>query len=206
MRTSSRTPRSGPSWPLPGFGSTKYRSLSTTPILSKANTCSMRAPLLLVRVAPATCAPARDSPSFAGWRLPRVGPVHVPVPDDRRQPAALRRLGAGVRAVMAELAGLAVDEVEPADNALAALEVAVQQVDVELVRLGHDSRDLVEQLLLPVAQRALPEAPVVGRHVHVAGLRGELVQRRVRSVAGRLARGNPPAVHDGHPGPRVANR
>src|SRR2546421_6958372 len=40
MRTSSRTPRSAPSWPGPGSGSTKYRSLTTTPIDANPKTYS----------------------------------------------------------------------------------------------------------------------------------------------------------------------
>src|ERR1700726_3205915 len=43
-RTSSRTPRSGPSWPSSGFGSTKYRSLSTTPVRSNPKTYSKTGP------------------------------------------------------------------------------------------------------------------------------------------------------------------
>src|SRR5919201_3802844 len=92
-----------------------------------------------------------------------VGAVDVPVPSDRRVPAAV----------------FAREHAEAADHALAAFEVAVEDVDTErLARIDGGSCGRV-YVGRRIAKRALPEPDVAGGHVQVTCQTCELIERRM---------------------------
>ncbi len=97
-------------------------------------------------------------------------------------------------------------EHEPADDALAALEVAVEEVDRERAACGDGLARGDELCRARVTVGALPEADVSGGDVEVAREPGE--RRRIeRRVAARHAsHGEPPAVEHGDPGAGVPER
>src|SRR5215472_19320271 len=86
--------------------------------------------------------------------LPRVGAVHVPVVDDREQPGVVP-----ARPLQ-----------EPANHALAALVVPVEQVDGQRLAVRDRLRGGVTVRAGGITQRAHPEAGVAGRYVEVPGL------------------------------------
>src|SRR5436189_2673290 len=94
----------------------------------------------------------------------RARPVDAPVARDGGDPA---------------VALLARREPEPADRALAALVVAVEDLDCERLPLLDRAPRVVELRRRRVAERALPEADVTGRDVDVARQPCELLERRV---------------------------
>src|SRR5580693_5971015 len=109
--------------------------------------------------------------------LPRVGPVHVPVVDDREQPGVLP----------------AWPHQEPADHALAALVIPVEQVDGQRLPARDRLRGGVVRGIVRITERALPEAGVADRYVEVPGLAGEY-PRVSMLVAAVVPRVEQPAV------------
>src|SRR5215469_9394885 len=121
--------------------------------------------------------------------LPRVGPVHVPVVDDREQPAVLT----------------ARPQQEPADHALAALVVPVEQVDGQQIPARDRLRRGIVRGIAGITERALPEAGVARRYVEVPGLPGE-PPRVGMLVAAVVPRVEPPAVQYRDPVAGVTQR
>src|ERR1700761_8694460 len=127
-------------------------------------------------------------------RRPGVRLVQGPVPGHCGQPGAgllLLPAGPGTarpgtaglrRAARRGVAGprtdvdLAVLAAEPGDGPLAAVVVAVQQVDVPLAAALDDLAGHVVAGVGQIPDRPLPEPGVVDRDVQVPGLQGELVQ------------------------------
>src|SRR5260221_1862675 len=122
--------------------------------------------------------------------LPRVGPVDVPVAGNREQPGELLT---------------ARPQQEPADDALPALVVAVQQVDGQRLPVDDRLPSRVEVGMRWVAQRTLPEAGVPGRDVEVPRLAGKAlpVAMLVNAVVPRVGQ---PTVQQPDPPAGVAQR
>src|SRR5260221_5250815 len=100
--------------------------------------------------------------------LSRVGPVDVPVAGNREQPGELLTAG---------------PQQEPADDALPALVVAVEQVDGQRLPVDDRLPGRVEVGMRGIAQPALPEAGVPGRDVEVPRLAGKPLQVAMLVVA-----------------------
>src|SRR5215831_16821364 len=126
------------------------------------------------------------------WRLlgsSWLGPVHVPVVDDREQPDVLP----------------ARPHQEPADHALAAFVVPVEQVDGQRLTVRDRLRGGVTIWVGGITERAHPETGVAGRYVEVPGLAGK--RRRVRMlVAAVVLRVEQPAMQHPDPVAGVAQR
>src|ERR1700719_4404931 len=134
-------------------------------------------------------APRRDlRPGTLG--LPRVGPVDVPVAGNREQPGELLTTW---------------PQQEPADDALPALVVAVQQVEGQRLPAADRLSGGVQVGMGGIAERALPEAAVPGRDVEVPRLAGKAVQVAMLVLA-VVARMEQPAVQHADPGAGVAQR
>src|SRR4029077_9015055 len=140
--------------PSPGSGrsSSSMRSTSGPPV-SRSNTACMG--LLLVGTTATESNPGRVAPRAAVQELTRVGAIEIPVTDRRARPQT--RLVLGVMHAW--------HEIEARHRALAALVIAIQNVDAEpCAGLDCLARRRVHAHLA-VGEGCLPEADVARRHI-----------------------------------------
>src|ERR1022692_3237695 len=159
IRTSSRTPRSAPSWPGFGSGSTKYRSLASTPIRSNPNAYSTANLLVDARTTKPSSPVGRPTTTASPGRT---------VPDARSRSHGPGRTVPDARSRSRALAAAVAASDELDLEAVAVLQVAGAVLGSARIRVV-----VGEHQGPPVARRGIDQ---IAELRAASGVEGEMVQ------------------------------